>query len=112
MGSCQHHQRRKHAHILNAPPLIRHWLIEKLAHFLSPFLILGAKYKIVEGHTETWRIAKMWRLVGALEPPVDDTDDQEEFLVAEDLEPLTTFEHPDARFGNTIDHCRQLASET
>ena len=54
----------------------------------------------------------MWRLVGALEPPVDNTDDQEEFLVAEDLEPLTTFEHPDARFGNTIDHCRQLASET
>lgn len=68
----------------------------QLAHSLSPSIIFGAKDKIVQGLTEAWCIAKLRRLVGPLDPPVDNPDYQEEFLVAEHLE-STTFVHPDTK---------------
>jgi serine/threonine protein kinase len=66
-----------------------------LAHWLSPSIIFGAKDKIVQGLNEAWCIAKIQRLVGPLDPPVN-PDYEEEFLVAEQLE-STTFEHPDTK---------------
>ena len=71
----------------------RSQLIGKLAHWLSGSPIFGAKDKIVEGHTEAWCIAKIRRLVGPLDPPVN-PEYEEEFLVGEYLE-STTFKHPD-----------------
>lgn len=63
---------------------------------MSPSIIFGAKDKIVEGLSEAWCIAKIRRLIGRLEPPVNNPEYQEEFLVAEHLE-STTFEHPDTK---------------
>ena len=57
--------------------------------------IFGAKDKIVEGLTEAWCIAKIQRLVGPLDPPVNNAEYEEEFLVAEELG--STFEHPDTK---------------
>ena len=81
---------------LVVPPLSRSWLIKKLAHWLSPSIIFGAKDKIVQGLTEAWCIAKIRRLIGPLDPPVNNPEYQEEFLMAEHLE-STTFEHPDTK---------------
>jgi serine/threonine protein kinase len=69
-------------------------LTEKLAHWLSPCIIFGAKDKFVQGLTEAWCIAKIQRLIGPLGPPVNNTTYVDEFLIAEHLE-STTFEHPD-----------------
>jgi len=65
-----------------------------LAHWLSPSVIFGTKDKVVQGLTEAWCIAKIRRLIGPLDPPVNNPDYEEEFLVAEHLE-STTFQHPD-----------------
>ena len=65
-------------------------------HWLCPSGIFGAKDKIVEGLTEAWCIAKIRRLIGPLDPPIDNPDYQDEFAVAEVLE-STTFEHPDTK---------------
>ena len=67
-----------------------------MTHWLSPYLIFGAKDKIIQGLSEAWCIAKIQRLVGPVEPPIDNPEYQEEFLVAEHLE-STTFEHPDTK---------------
>jgi serine/threonine protein kinase len=70
-------------------------LTQKLVHWLSPSIVLGAKDKIIEGLTEAWCIAKIMRLVGTLGPPVN-PDYEEEFLIAKELE-SSTFEHPDTK---------------
>ncbi|KAI4209034.1 MAG: hypothetical protein LQ351_007982 [Letrouitia transgressa] len=67
-----------------------------LVHWLSPSLIFGTRDKIVEGLAEAWCIAKIRRLIGPLNPPINNPDYQEEFLLAEHLE-STTFEHPDTK---------------
>ena len=51
---------------------------------------------MVQGLTEAWCVAKIRRLIGPLDPPVNNPEYQEEFLVAEDLE-STSFEHPDSK---------------
>ena len=68
----------------------------KLVHWLSPSIIFGPKDKIVEGLTEAWCLAKIRRLIGPLNPPINNSDYQEEFLLAEHLE-STSFEHPDTK---------------
>lgn len=68
--------------------------MKQLVHRLSPVTIFGARDKIVEGLTEAWCIAKIRRLAGPLDPPINNPDYEEEFLVAEHLE-STTFNHPD-----------------
>ena len=73
-------------------PMGRPQLIRKLAHWLSRSPIFGAKDKILEGYTEAWCIAKIRRLVGPLDPPVN-PEYEEEFLVADYLE-SNTFKHP------------------
>ena len=80
---------------LVAASLSRSQLIQKLAHWLSPSIIYGAKDKIVQGLTEAWCIAKIRRLSGPLDPPVN-PDYEDEFLVAEHLE-STTYERPDTK---------------
>jgi serine/threonine protein kinase len=67
-----------------------------LAHWLSPSVIFGTKDKVVQGLNEAWCIAKIRRLIGPLDPPVNNPDYEEEFLVAEHIE-STTFQHPDTR---------------
>ncbi len=64
-----------------------------MAHWLSPSVIFGTKDKVVQGLAEAWCIAKIRRLIGPLDPPVNNPDYEEEFLVAEHLE-STTFQHP------------------
>ncbi|KAJ8064986.1 hypothetical protein OCU04_007290 [Sclerotinia nivalis] len=64
-----------------------------LVHWLCPFLLFGAKDKMIQGHTEAWCIAKIQRLIGPLGPPVN-PDFDEEFVVAEHIE-TTSFVHPD-----------------
>ena len=63
---------------------------------MSPSVIFGAKDKIVEGLTEAWCLAKIRRLIGPLNPPINNPDYQEEFLLADHLE-STSFEHPDTK---------------
>ncbi|KAI9726542.1 MAG: hypothetical protein M1834_008984 [Cirrosporium novae-zelandiae] len=64
-----------------------------LAHWLSPYNIFGAQDKTIQGFTKAWCIAKIRRLVGPLDPPVN-SDYEEEFWLGEQLE-STTFVHPD-----------------
>ena len=61
------------------------WLTVKLAHWLSHSTIFGPHDKIVQDLTEAWCIAKIRRLVGPIEPPID-SNYEEEFLLAEYLE--------------------------
>lgn len=61
------------------------WLIVMLAHWLSHFTIFGPHDKIVQNLTEAWCIAKIRRLVGPIEQPVDPKYEEELFL-AEYLE--------------------------
>ena len=70
-----------------------HWLGGKLAHWLSQCAIFGSHDKIVQDLTEAWCIAKVRRLLGPIEPPVD-SKYEEEFAVAEYLE-TSTFRHQD-----------------
>ena len=65
-------------------------------HWICPSLLFGAKDKIVEGLTEAWCIAKIRRLIGPLDPPIDRSEYREEFLLAEHLE-SSSFEHPDTK---------------
>ena len=76
-------------------PLFRRacWLTMKLAHWLSHTTIFGPRDKIVQDLTEAWYIAKIRRLVGPVEPPVD-SKYEEEFAVAEYLE-TNTFRYQD-----------------
>ena len=64
------------------------WLTSKLAHWLSNRTIFGQRDKIVEGLIEAWCIAKIRRLVGPLESPVNSVY-EEEFALAEYLETST-----------------------
>lgn len=68
-----------------------HWLTVKLVHWLSHSAIFGPHDKIVQDLTEAWCIAKIRRLVGPIEPPVD-SKYEEEFALAEYLE-TSTFRH-------------------
>lgn len=68
-----------------------HWLTVKLVHWLSQSAIFGPHDKIVQDLTEAWCIAKIRRLVGPIEPPVD-SKYEEEFALAEYLE-TSTFRH-------------------
>ena len=79
-------------------PLLRivHWLTVRLAHWLSHSAIFGRHDKIVQDLTEAWCIAKIRRLVGPIEPPVD-SKYEEEFAWAEYLE-TRTFRHQDDSF--------------
>ena len=70
-----------------------HWLIVKLAHWLSQSTIFGPHDKIVQDMTEAWCIAKIRRLIGPIEPPVDPKYG-EEFAIAKYLE-TSTFQHQD-----------------
>lgn len=79
-------------------------------HWLSPYIIFGAKDKIVEDLTEAWCIAKIRRLVGPLGSPVDNPDYQEEFLVADYLE-STTFKHPDTNLETRFIEVGNLRQE-
>lgn len=74
-------------------PLFRsvHWLTVKLAHWLSHSAIFGPQDKVVQDLAEAWCIAKIRRLVGPIEPPVD-SKYEEEFALAEYLE-TSTFRH-------------------
>ena len=65
-------------------PLFRcgRWLTLKLAHWLSYSAIFGPHDKIVQDLTEAWCIAKIRRLVGPIEPPVD-SNCEEEFALVE-----------------------------
>lgn len=69
------------------------WLIEKLAHWLSHSAIFGPHDKTVQDLTEAWCIAKIRRLVGPMEAPVD-SNYEEEFALAEYLE-TGSFRHQD-----------------
>lgn len=60
-------------------------LTVKLAHWLSHSAIFGPRDKIVEGLTEAWCIAKIRRLVGPIEAPVE-SEYEEEFRLAKYLE--------------------------
>jgi serine/threonine protein kinase len=51
---------------------------------------------MVEGLTEAWCIAKIQRLVGKIQPPIENDKLQEHFAVADFLE-SSTFEHPDTK---------------
>ncbi|CAD6441363.1 42af014d-f82e-49a6-9a4e-116853ca4dfa [Sclerotinia trifoliorum] len=64
-----------------------------LAHWLSGTTIFGPKDKMVQGLTEAWCIAKIQRLVGPVEAPIN-PDYEDEFLITNHLE-TTTFIHPD-----------------
>jgi serine/threonine protein kinase len=70
-------------------------LTEKLAHWLSPTILFGAKDKMVQGPTEAWCVAKIRRLIGPLDPPVK-PEYEEDFFIAEHLE-SSTFVHPDTK---------------
>lgn len=76
--------------------LSRSQLIEKLALWLYQYPISGANDKTVEGVTEAWCIAKIQRLIGLLDPPVNNSDYRKEFSLAEILE-STTFTHSDTK---------------
>jgi len=65
-------------------------------HWLSPSGIFGAEDKIVQGFTEAWCIAKIQRLIGPLDPPVDNPDFEEEYSFAGHFE-STTFQHPETK---------------
>ena len=65
----------------------------KLAHWLSHSTIFGPHDKIVQDLTEAWCIAKMRRLVGSIDPPVN-SKYEEEFALAEYLE-TSSFTHRD-----------------
>lgn len=69
------------------------WLTVKLAHWLSHSAIFGPYDKIVQDLTEAWCIAKIRRLVGPMESPVN-SNYGEEFALAEYLE-TSSFRHPD-----------------
>ena len=73
--------------------LSAHWLTVKLVHWLSHSAIFGPHDKIVQDMTEAWCIAKIRRLVGPIELPVD-SKYEEEFALAEYLE-TSTFKHQD-----------------
>ncbi|KAL8935218.1 MAG: hypothetical protein Q9211_004817 [Gyalolechia sp. 1 TL-2023] len=64
-----------------------------LVHWLSHSTIFGPRDKVVQDLTEAWCIAKIRRLVGPIEPPVDSKYD-EEFALAEYLE-TSAFKHQD-----------------
>ena len=70
-----------------------HWLTVELAHWLSHSAVFGPHDKIVQDLTDAWCIAKIRRLIGPLEPPVD-SKYEEEFALAEYLE-TSTFWHQD-----------------
>lgn len=69
------------------------WLMIKLAHWLSQSTLFGPRDKIVKGLIEANCIAKIRRLTGPIDPPVD-FNYEEEFAVAEYLE-AKTFRLPD-----------------
>jgi serine/threonine protein kinase len=77
---------------------------------LSPSLIFGTKDKTIQGLAEAWCIAKIRRLVGPLDPPINNTDYEEEFQVAKTLE-STTFEHPDTKLATQFIKVGTLRSE-
>lgn len=70
-------------------------LTVKLAHWLSHSPIFGTHDKIVQDLTEAWCIAKIRRLVGSIEPPVD-SKYEEEFSLAEYLETSSYRHHDDS----------------
>ena len=57
----------------------------KLARRLSPHPLFGPSDKIIEGFTEAWCIAKIIRLLGPLNQPVDRQPYKDEFELAEQL---------------------------
>ena len=69
------------------------WLTVKLAHWLSHSAIFGPHDKIVQDLIEAWCIAKIRRLVGPMESPVN-SNYGEEFALAEYLE-TSPFRHRD-----------------
>ncbi len=82
------------SHGLTVPLYCRgRWLTGKLAHWLLHSAIFGPHDKIVVDLTEAWCIAKIRRLAGPIEPPVDSKYD-EEFALAEYLE-MSSFKHQD-----------------
>ena len=72
-----------------------YWLIIKLAHWLSHSAIFGPCDKAVQDLTVAWCIAKIRRLVGSIEPPVD-SNYTEESLIAEHLEKATFKQQEDS----------------
>jgi len=81
-----------------------------LAHWLSRYPIFGANDKIVEGLTEAWCIAKIRRLIGPLDPPVNNSDYQKAFSLAEILESIT-IEHPDTKLETHLIRVGTLRQE-
>ena len=53
-------------------------------HWLAPSLLFGPRGKSIEGHTEAWCIAKIQRLVGPIDPPIN-TQYEEDFSTADEL---------------------------
>jgi serine/threonine protein kinase len=82
-------------------PLSETRLMKMLVHWLSRSPIFGPKDKIVEGLTEAWCIAKIHRLIGLLDPPIDDPTYEEEFWMAANLL-TTTYEHPDTKLETQL----------
>lgn len=56
-----------------------------LVHWLSPYTIFGKRDKAIEEFDEAWCIAKLHRLVGPVDPPVDDEAYGFEFQLGEFL---------------------------
>lgn len=54
-------------------------------------MLFGPADKIIEGQTEAWCIAKIIRLVGPLDQPIDNQTYKDEFELAEQLEAM---DHP------------------
>ena len=67
-----------------------------MAHWLSPSSLFGPRGKIVEGCTEAWYIAKIRRLIGPLDPPINNIEYQKEFKTAEILD-STAFQNRDTK---------------
>lgn len=92
-------------------------LTVKLAHWLSNSAIFGAHDKIVEDLTEAWWFAKIGRLVGSMEPPVN-PDYAEEFAVGEYLEkgtfadPYSSLEIPFIAIGTLRHELDKVSSPT
>lgn len=51
---------------------------------------------MVQDHNEAWCIAKLQRLIGRLDPPIENLQYQEEFFVADELA-WTTYQHPETK---------------
>ncbi|KAL8760671.1 MAG: hypothetical protein Q9184_003156 [Pyrenodesmia sp. 2 TL-2023] len=70
--------------------------IVKLVHWLCPESIFGSRGKNVKGSYEAWSIAKLQRLIGPMDPPIDDPALVAEFALARKMG-IAHYEDPDTK---------------